>query len=326
MVVLLYFGKSLLIPLCFAFLISLILYPVTRGLERRKWPRWLAILTSLTLLLIAIGSVATLLVHQVGQFLKRWPVIRDQFTEALTELTNKVNESFGLKVLGEPEWVQSLVNKALDNLLNWLPNSIYSTTVNLVLFLLVPFYVALMLYYRGHLVKFLHKWTPNWSATELQEILTDSIHSYFNFIKGVSLVYIIVGLLNSIGLLLLGVPNAFLFGFVASILTFIPYIGITAGALLPVTVAWITFDSIFYPLGVIGVFVFVQILEANLIFPLVVSRQIQINALAAIVVIVMGGIIWGASGMILFLPFVAIFKLIIDRIDKEHPLAILLNP
>ena len=326
LVVLLYFGKGLLIPLSFAFLISLILYPITRGLENRNWPSWLAITLSLTLLFIVVAGIGTLLFHQIGQFLKSWPKIKDQFGQALADASTWINETFGSKVLGDPEWVQSMVNQALESLLNWLPNSIYATTVNLVLFLLIPFYVALMLYYRKHLVEFVHKWTPDWSYQELMEILQDSIHTYFNFIKGVSLVYLIVGVLNSVGLLLLGIPNPFLFGFVASVLTFIPYIGITAGALLPVTVAWLTFDSVFYPLGVVAVFVFVQILEANVIFPLVVSRQIQVNALAAIVVIVMGGILWGASGMILFLPFVAIFKLIIERMEKDHPLAILLRP
>ena len=172
----------------------------------------------------------------------------------------------------------------------------------------------------------LHKFLKQWSFEDLKTILDESIHTYFNFIKGMALVYLIVGILNSIGLALLGIPNAILFGFVASILTFIPYIGITIGALLPITISWLIYDSILYPLGVILVFVFVQVLEANVIFPIVVGHHLKINALAAIVVIVAGGLIWGASGMVLFLPFVAIFKLVLDRVDKEHPVSTLLQP
>jgi predicted PurR-regulated permease PerM len=58
----------------------------------------------------------------------------------------------------------------------------------------------------------------------------------------------------------------------------------------------------------------------------VVGHQLKINALAAILVIVFGGLLWGAAGMVLFLPFVAIFKLIMDRVNKEHPVATLLQP
>lgn len=102
----------------------------------------------------------------------------------------------------------------------------------------------------------------------IRDILNETVHSYYNFIKGMMLVYLIVGTLNSIGLLILGIPHAILFGFIASVLTFIPYVGIMVASLLPISVAWITYDSIWYPIGVIAIFAFVQYLEANIIFHL----------------------------------------------------------
>jgi predicted PurR-regulated permease PerM len=90
-------------------------------------------------------------------------------------------------------------------------------------------------------------------------------------------------------------------------------------------VSWIKYDSVFYPVGVLIVFVVVQILEANIIFPLAVSQKLKINALITLVVIVAGGIVWGAMGMILFLPFVAILKLIADQIEEMKPIAVLLG-
>jgi predicted PurR-regulated permease PerM len=79
-------------------------------------------------------------------------------------------------------------------------------------------------------------------------------------------VYLIVGILNSTGLLVLGIRHALLFGFLTDIMIIIPYIGIFISALLPISVAWITKDSLWYPLGVIAVFGFVQYPEANEIF------------------------------------------------------------
>jgi predicted PurR-regulated permease PerM len=90
------------------------------------------------------------------------------------------------------------------------------------------------------------------------------------------IVYLIVGLLNSIGLLIVGVPHPFMFGFIASILTFIPYIGIMISSLLPIAVSWITFNSIWYPLGVVLVFSIVQALEAYVIFPFAVGRRLKL--------------------------------------------------
>ena len=139
------------------------------------------------------------------------------------------------------------------------------------------------------------------------------------------LVYLIVGVLNSLGLYLLGVPHAFLFGFTASILTFIPYAGIVIASLLPITLSWVMYNSIWYPIGVIIIFSMVQYLEANVIFPLAVSSRLKVNALVTIVAIVMGGVLWGVAGLILFIPFLGIVKLIADRTPGLKTLAIILG-
>jgi predicted PurR-regulated permease PerM len=157
------------------------------------------------------------------------------------------------------------------------------------------------------------------------EVISLTIKAYYNFIKGMAIVYIVVGSLNSAGLLLLGVPHAILFGFIASILTFVPYVGIIVGSLLPITMAWITYDSVWYPVGVIGIFSFVQYLEANVIFPLAVSSRLNVNTLVMLLAIFAGGILWGMPGMILFVPFVGIAKLIADHNPKWKTISMILG-
>ncbi|MNE75340.1 pheromone autoinducer 2 transporter [compost metagenome] len=96
-------------------------------------------------------------------------------------------------------------------------------------------------------------------------------------------------------------------------------------SLLPIAVSWITFNSIWYPLGVILVFSFVQVLEAYVIFPFAVGTRLKINTLVIIIMITVGGIIWGAAGMILFIPFISIVKLIADRTESLKTLSVLLG-
>ena len=139
------------------------------------------------------------------------------------------------------------------------------------------------------------------------------------------LVYLIVGILNSIGFWAIGLPNAVYLGGLAAVLTFFPYIGIMIGGLAAVIVAWTTFDSIGYPLAVVGILGFVQYLEANVIFPLIVGYQLKINPLATFIAIIVGGIIWGGAGMILFVLFAAILKILSDHIEELRPLAILIG-
>jgi len=140
-----------------------------------------------------------------------------------------------------------------------------------------------------------------------------------------AVVYLIVGTLNSIGLLLLGVPHAILFGLIASVLTFIPYVGIVIGSLLPITMAWVTYDSVWYPVGIVGIFTLVQYLEANVIFPLAVSKRLNVNTLVMLIAIFSGGILWGIAGMMLFVPYVGIVKLFADHNPKLKTLSMILG-
>jgi predicted PurR-regulated permease PerM len=191
--------------------------------------------------------------------------------------------------------------------------------------ILVPIFSALILAYREMLAEVLYRLFPARKRESIHEILVETIVAYYNFVKGMLLVYLIVGLLNSLGLWIIGVPRPFLLGFIASILTFIPYVGILVASLPPIFISWVTYNSILYPFYVILVFTFVQLLEAYLIFPFAVGGSLKINTLVIMVVILVGGMLWGGAGMILFIPFVSILKLIADRTEGLETLAILLG-
>jgi predicted PurR-regulated permease PerM len=78
-------------------------------------------------------------------------------------------------------------------------------------------------------------------------------------------------------------------------------------------------------LGIIAIFSLVQYLEANVIFPKVVGAQLGVSTLVILVSIVLGGIIWGVAGMVLFIPFAAIAKIISDHIEELKPISLLLS-
>ena len=138
-------------------------------------------------------------------------------------------------------------------------------------------------------------------------------------------VYLIVGVLNSIGLMLLGIENAWIFGLITAVMTIIPYVGILISGMLPVSVAWSTYDSGWYALGVVAVFVVVQYLEANIIFPKVVGQQLNLNTLAALVGIMIGGLLWGVSGMVLVLPILGILRIVSEEVPGLEAMRIWLG-
>jgi predicted PurR-regulated permease PerM len=323
--IILHFGKDVFVPLSLALLISFVLYPVAAWMEGRGMGRMASILVCVLLLMILILALVFLLINQFFGFLKEWPVIRQKFAGALNELSRFIDETYGITSEQQSSWLSEVANQSASGVISLVRDAVVASSFSVVMLVLVPVYAVLILYYRRQWLKVLYRFFPDHQREEIREVLSLSIVTYYNFIKGMAIVYLVVGILNSIGLLALGIPHALLFGFIASVLTFIPYIGIIIGSLLPITMAWITYDSVWYPLGVVGVFTFVQYLEANLIFPWAVSNRLHVNTLVTLVAVFTGGIIWGMAGLILFVPYVGILKLIADHDPKLETLSMILG-
>ncbi|MHB1107848.1 MAG: AI-2E family transporter [Lutibacter sp.] len=321
----LYFGKTLFIPLSFSLLISFILYPICKWLEKKGINKMVSILLAISTIFILLGAVTFLFFTQIASFLQEWQTFKVKFSESFVQLCGFLEAKYGINTDDLYELPKNMINGSGSQIFGFLMNMAYSMSMSAFFLIIIPVFSTLILYYREMLTNVLYKLFPSEKTASIHEILIETIHSYYNFVKGMLLVYLIVGILNSVGLAIIGIPHPIMFGFIASILTFIPYAGIIISSLLPIAVSWVTFDSMWYPVGVILVFAFVQLLEGNIIFPLAVGNRLKINPLVIIIVIIAGGILWGAAGMILFIPFISIIKLIADRSDSLKTLSLLLG-
>jgi len=323
--VLLYLGRDVLVPLSFSMLVGFVLFPICAWLEKKGAGRLAAILISVSLMFVLILLVVALLISQFLIFIDEWPAFQAKLSQSFEELSRFLVDTFGLSRDQQKNFLNKVTDQSGSNLLSIISNALVASAGSVVMLFLIPVYAVLILYYRDHWLRILYRLFPSEKAEGLREILFLTIKTYYNFIKGMAIVYLIVGTLNSLGLLLLGIPHAFLFGFIASVLTFIPYVGIVVGSLLPITMAWVAFDSFWYPVGIIVIFSFVQYLEANVIFPVAVSSKLNVNTLVMLIAIFVGGIIWGMAGMVLFVPFIGIAKLIADHNPRWKTVSLILG-
>lgn len=312
-VIILYFGKTLFIPLSFSFLIGFILFPICRWMEQKGVNRGLAVAVPTTTVFLVLGGMGYMLINQLLDFSYNWGNIKEKTTAIVQTLSYYIADKLGLSAERQLEILQNLVDNAGNKVFNLLGSTVSSFSDGFYFLIMIPIFSSLILFYRHKLVNALYGLFPAENRKAIYEVLTETIHTYYNFIKGMALVYLLVGILNSIGLALIGIPHPIFFGSIAAVLTFIPYVGIMIASLLPITVAWATYNDIWYPIAVILVFAVVQFLEAYLIFPFAVGKNLKINTLTVFVMIVLGGMLWGAAGMILFIPMVSILKLIADK-------------
>jgi predicted PurR-regulated permease PerM len=204
----------------------------------------------------------------------------------------------------------------------YLGDILLSTTTAISTLVQIPIYIFLFLIYRNKFRDFFLSLVPGDEEFAWKKDIERVVQGY---ISGLTLVTLIIAALNCIGLLALGIDHAIFFGILSGVLTIIPYVGIIIGALFPIIMALITKDSIWYTIGVVIVFSVVQFLEGNFITPRITGSKVSINALAAIVALVIGGKILGIAGMILAVPAIGVLKILLSRSQRLKPFVILLE-
>lgn len=317
--------KGFLIPLFYGLLLALIIYPVCKNLEKRKIPRSLAIFLSMIMVVIVLGSILYIFILQLSVINKELPELTQRLEQQFINFQTWVTKTLGMSVVEQDNLMMDTGKNMLTSLGEIIKGSFSIAATTIFNSVIIPLYAVLFLSNRGKLVQFISSFFEGYQKEKLQTILTETIHIYFNYIKGMLKVYLIVGILNSFGLWIFGVDNPLLFGMATAFMTIIPYIGIMVSAMLPMSMVWIETNNYLYPLGVMGIFAVVQYLEANLIFPYIVGKQLGVNMLVSLLAIFMGGVIWGVSGMILFMPFVAMLRIIAGNFKNLHPLFNLLK-
>jgi predicted PurR-regulated permease PerM len=135
-----------------------------------------------------------------------------------------------------------------------------------------------------------------------------------------TLINIGVGVATGIALALVGMPNPVLWGVVAAVLNFIPYIGGLINTVVLTLAALLAFEDVGRALMVPVVFTLINILEGNLITPLILGRRMRLNTVAVFIGLIFWWYLWGVAGAILAVPILATIKIACDHIESLAPL------
>lgn len=322
-----YMLQDLLVPLFYAVLLSVILYPVVSFLERKlRFNRIFSALVSILFLLIIFISVFTFIGIQLEEIISKSGEYVESIENKIKPLIQDAEKSTGLNTdeIVEPESLK--MEKVVKDNFSSITDFILASGSILSNLIIVPLYMFFFLLYRKFFISFVYTLCQKRCCKEdTKQILQKLYDVQQNYFLGLITVMFLVGILNSIGLLALGIDYPFFFGFLCAFLLLIPYIGIIIGSILPALVALATKDSYWYAVGVIGVFGFIQFIEGNLITPKITGSKVSINAFVSILSIVVFAMLWGTSGMILALPITASLKVLFDSSPRFHAYGFLLG-
>lgn len=325
-VFILYTLRELLIPIAVAMLFSFLLLPISEWLERKGLPRWLSILISILIAIMAFGSLIYFFIAQLMGFQDDIPVLKQQILEKGTAVLAYVERTFNISQQRQVEWLQNKLAEAAGESDKVLIGFFSGATTFLASIVLIPIYIFFITYFREKYRRFIILIMKREDDRERALTIVQKISSVSQgYIKGIMLDVAILSVLNSTGFLLLGLDHAILFGVLAAFLNIIPYIGVLIGSALPVLMALITKDELGYAVGVLGVCVFVQFLDNNFIMPYVVGSSVSINPFTAVFVLIASGMLWGLIGMVLSIPLTGMIKVICDNVEPLKPYGFLIG-
>lgn len=190
-------------------------------------------------------------------------------------------------------------------------------------FLLIFVYIFFFLLYRNKFKNSILKMVPDEKRDLTREILTESADISQQYLFGRLLLILFLAIIYSIGLSISGVQHAILVSILAAVLSLLPYIGNIIGYALAVGMALFSGSGAMGVLGVTITFAIAQFIESYILEPYIVGEKVALNPVFTIIVVVLGGAVWGVIGMLIAIPALGIIKIVFDHIPALSPLGYL---
>ncbi len=320
----LYMGRSIIVPLIYATIIAILLNPVVNFLVSKKVPRIAAIALSLLLAIILVSTIVYFISSQASLFSQAFPALKEKFTALSNQIVAWTSHRFNIPTETINKSIDKTRNEAMQNSTALIGQTLSTVTGLLVVVFLLPVYIFMILYYEPLLLEFIRRFFGRSNQEEVGEVLQSGSSVIQNYLVGLMIEAAIIAVLNSLGLIILGIDYAILLGVIGAILNMIPYIGGIIAIAMPMAIALVT-KSVTYSLLVFVIYMVIQFIDNHYIIPKIVASKVRINALVSLVVILIAGAFWGVPGMFLALPLTGIVKVVFDHIEPLNDWGYLLG-
>ncbi|HXR78845.1 MAG TPA: AI-2E family transporter [Bryobacteraceae bacterium] len=327
----LYFGRDVFVPIVFAVLATVLLTPVVATFEKIHVPRPLAIL----LVLLALGAVLAGFVWTIGnEFVDTandLPGYRENVRQKVDRLRRTANGAVGRAIRNVEEFGRDLDQSHPGNATPDRPaagtlsrskrstpvpvhvvdkSGNYPTVVHYSLLALRPLGLIIitlaatsfMLLRRENLRSRLLRLAGADQVRVTSEALEEAATRVSRYLRLQLMVNVSFGVCIAGGLALIGLPHALLWGVIAGAFRFVPYVGVFTAASIPILVAFAASPDWWPPLAVLGLFVTLDLITTNAIEPLVYGVHTGVSELAILIAAVFWTVIWGPIGLLVSIP------------------------
>jgi len=321
-----YFARPILVPLATAMTLAYVLSPAVHLLER-KIPRTLAVLIVLGFSVGVLGLLGFVLIDQGTKLASEAP----GYWQNLKTMIGDPN----VWITRLPTQLQALLPETdIWSQLEFIDFSAISATLfsgvgSVLSFLgwgmLVAFLTLFLILEMPHMQNQIIHAMGRENEAAMSATMADIDRQLRTFLAVKVATSAALGVVATIGLLLMNVPFAYVWGPLVGLLNIIPYIGSVISAIPPIVMVMIQTQSFLPGVWVAAFILLLQQLEGNVITPKLMGSKVQLNVVAVILSTIVWGWLWGAVGVLLAIPIAAAIKIVCERIEPLRPIAVMMG-
>ena len=319
----LHLAQAFFLPIVLAILLDFLLSPLVRALRKARLPKPVGAAIVILGLLAVFGFGIYRLAGPASEYIALAPQSIETVQRKLRSMRGSVEhvtdaaEQVERATAGEEGQAQQVEIKGPSLTRQFFGGTTAFLSAALVVIFLTYFLLAVGDLFLQKLVGVLPQFKDKRMAVRIARETEAQISLY---LFTTTLINIGVGVVTGIALYLLGMPNAVLWGVVAAVLNFVPYVGAVANTVLLALAAFVTFEDTGRALLVPGTFLALNLIESNLVTPMIYGNRMKLNTVALFIGLVFWWYIWGIPGAILAVPIMAAIKIACDHIESLSPI------
>lgn len=314
----LYLAKAILLPLVIATFIALFSSPLVKRLESWRIPRPLGSMIVLSCIFASVFFIIVLVASPAQQWWKELPGIAENMSESISNASRSLEGSDaeqGTSVLESEESIKEAgKNIRHSTLLTVFKSFAFATpqvatqifiTIFMIYFFLVYGNVLLL-----RIIQVKSTFSNKRQAVELVTTMQNELSSY---VTTITFINIGLGFIVGCVFFAFGIKDAFLWGALAGVLNFAPYIGPMLSATAFSLVAYIQFGDIQHALFVPGIYLVINLIESQFITPTMLGSKLNLNPLIVFVWLILCGWLWGGFGMLVGVPLLVCISIYLEK-------------
>lgn len=314
--------RRIVMPLLLGLAIAYFLDPAVSALQRRGVSRTIGTVLLAVVAVLVLATVVLLivpaLVDEAGTLAERIPEYRQELQQRIEPLLDRLRARYPEQLAVVEQRLRSFLEENFPRLAGSVARQagqLFGSVMGFILFLLKLIFVPVFAFYlmvdMPKVKNGLRRLVPVPYREPVQARLREVDQALSSFVRGQLTIAVILGLINGIGLTLLGVPLGFAVGMIAGLANMIPYMAPVVGLVPALLLCWMNSQSFPLLLGVVAIFTGAQMLEGTVLSPRILGKSVQLHPVWVLLAVIVGGSLFGFFGMLIAVPTAAVIQVFV---------------